>query len=410
MYEERSYPYLDNTKSDVRLLGFPNNLYSFTQNTSASRVAMFNHHISQAMILNNPEFNRIFTGHEEKFIDYTFNHSRRKHPCEVLAVIPKYDDLVLNKMSDCPLYYVIVRTLEPKPRLDYFTVERYFMGANGFGFLPQFTDAVGALKPGEILDVDTVLTHSPAVQGNMYCPGTNLKTVYGTFPETIEDAFIISESAAKKLESTQIHQKVIDCRADRRPLNINGTDTIEKFLPDIGSYVREDGVLCAFRPVYWATCLADTDPRSLKEILPLQDDIIYIDPGSKILDISFTVNQQRITESYDQARRYDRNAMKCWEAIYGIYMKYKNDKTLGISEEMSTLVTTALYRMTGAGKRIDGLHNDRLSTRKLKDFELEGANRQAVDFLQAVVTYSSVRKVDKASKLTDFCGAKYLAA
>lgn len=405
-YPSNTYNYLGNTTADIRLIGIPNVISPFAQFNSAPRVAMLNHHLPQTMIIDKPEFNKTFTGIEHNLIDYTFNSSRRDYVCEVIAVIPKYTP-PLVKSDLCPQIYVIVLTMEPNGvrHLDYFEINRYFMGANNFGFIPQFAET-HLIKPGAILDPNTVMTHSPAVNGNEYSIGTNLNVIYGSFPETIEDAFIISESAAKRMQTQQVSQVIINCRMDRRPLNINGNDYEDKFLPDIGSMVRGDGALCAFRPVHWTTCLADTDPVALREALPLQDDIIYIEPGSKIVDITFNVNHSKSMNCYEQAKLYEKNNTKCWEDIYTTYMKYKGK--FNLTPKMSTLVTTSIYRMIAQGAHVPSLQADPDFRKAMRNFDIEGSGSTGhiVDFLQAVVTYTVPRMVSNGSKLTDLQGAR----
>lgn len=397
------YPYLDNTTADLRLIGAPNIMSSFGHFNSAPRVSMFNHHLPQTMVIDKPEFNKVFTGIEHHHLDYVFNTSKRDYTCEILAVIPKYRPPMVSR-EICPTVYVIVLTLdEPsgEQRLDYFTVDRYFMGQNGFGWIPHIKNR-HRVQVGEILDKETVITHSPAVVDNQYCLGTNLNTIYGSFPQTIEDAFVISESAAKKLGTTHIEKKIISCRMDRQPLNLNGNEYEDKFLPDIGQMVRADGALCAFRPIHWTTVVADSDPEALREPLPLQDDIIYIEPGSRILDLTFNINRSKVIRSYEQALRYQNNNSKCWEDIYSIYLKYKGKHKL--TPKMSTLVTTSIYRMIAQGVRIPS--SDMEFQKAAKNPEIEGTNGHVVDFMEIEVTYASPRKVSHGTKLTDQGGSK----
>jgi hypothetical protein len=400
--ETTDYPYMSNTKASIKLLGHPSYLSPFAQFTSASRANMFASHCSQVMTLDNPEFTKIFTGGEYNLLQHTINGSRREHDCEILKIIPKYQPSFLQKgIDDCPVIYVLVLNILPngERELDYFTIDRYMMGTNGFGYVP-IEQNKHRIVPGEILDKDTPITHSPHVSGNQYRLGTNLNVILGSFPEVVEDAFIISESAAKKLQTTEVSQVVIDCRQDRRPMNINGDEYEDKFLPDIGSYVRDDGALCAFRPVHWATCIADTEPESLREPLPLQDDVIYVEPHSKIVDITFNVNRNKINDCYDQALQYMRNNTKCWEDIYSTYLKFKGK--IKLSKKMNTLVTTAIYRMIAQGARVPNLEAD--FRKEMKNFDIEGAKGQTVDFLQAVVTYTHPRLVSKGDKLSDSHG------
>jgi hypothetical protein len=396
------YDYLGNMTARMELLGMPNIMSSFSQFVSAPRVNMFNHHLSQTMILNNPEFNRTFTGQEHNLMDYQFNSSKRDFDCEIVAVIPKYRSPLI-RAELYPEIYVIVLTDEPNgvKRLDYFTISRYFKGTNDFGFVPIIENG-HRIRPGEWLDKDMVITRSPAKLGNRYGLGVNLNTAYGTFPETVEDAFIISRSAADRLETTQVSERVINCRMDRRPLNINGDIYENKFLPDIGSMVRSDGALCAFRPVHWSTVVADSDPEALREILPLQDEVMYIEPGSTIVDLTFNVNSHKPTNLYDQVRKYEENNSTCWEDIFTTYMKYKGQHKL--TAKMSTLITTAMYRMIAQGSSTPALAAQ--FGKAMRNFEPEGVNGHPIDFLQVIVTYTCPRYVSNGSKLTDYSGSK----
>jgi hypothetical protein len=401
------HPYIGNVQADPRLIGVPNVFSPFTQFNSAPRIAMFGHHLAQTMVIDKPEFNKAFTGMEHHLIDYTFNSSKRDHLCEVIAVIPKYREPLINR-DVCPQFYAIVLTLdEPngEQRLDYFTVDRYFMGQNGFGWIPTFAN-VGLVKPGEIIEKHIPITHSPAVRDDQYCLGANLNTIYGSFPETIEDAFIISESAAAKLTTQQVSQITINCRQDRRPLNLNGNEYEDKFLPSLGSHVRDDGALCAFRPIHWTTCIADGDPEALREPLPFQDDIIYIEPGAKIVDITFNINRAKLNSNnyYEQALQYNVNNTRCWEDIYNTYMKYKGKYKL--TPKMSTLVTTSIYRMIAQGTHVPSFQNDEVFRKAARNFDVEGVNGHTVDFMQVVVAYTVPRFVSNGSKLSDLGGAK----
>lgn len=399
-----SSSYLDNTKASIELLGMPNILMPFAQHTSSPRTNMVNHHLSQTMVINQPEFNKIFTGTEYNFGQHVFNNSAREFDCEIVAIVPKYHATFLkNGFDNCPEIYVIVLTLEPNGvrNLDYFTINRYFMGNNGFGFIPEIEN-IHRIQVGEILDKGTVITHSPALKGNQYCIGTNLNIIYGSFPETIEDAFVISESAAKKLETVQVSRTVINCRMDRRPLNLNGDEGTDKFLPDIGSYVRPDGALCGFRPIHWTTTIADADPAALREILPLQDDIMYIEAGAKIVDITFNINLAKMNDCYEQARQYVKNNTDAWKSIYATYVKYKGK--FNLTPRMSTLITTAIYRMITQGAKVHSL--DVEFAKEMRNFDIEGDNGQVVDFLQAIVHYTVPRPVSNGSKITDLAGSK----
>ena len=405
MSSDTEYPFLDNCAADIRLLGCPNIFNSFAANTSSPRANMANHHLSQAMVVDKPEPNKIFTGAEHNLIEHTFNNSHRDHDCEIVAIIPKYQPTFLKGgVEKCPQVYVIVLAYDPEhenPVLDYFVIDRYFMGTNGLGFIPKIEN-IHRIAKGEILDKETVITHSNNVNDNLYQMGVNLNIAYGSFPETIEDAFVVSESAAIKLGTTQVSQCIINCRMDRRPLNLYGDEYVDKFLPDIGTKVRDDGILCGFRPVHWTTTVADTDPEALRIPLSNQDDISYIEPGAEILDLTFNVNRSKMNNCYNQALLYMEDNTKCWEAIYSTYTKYKGKHRL--SPKMSTLVTTAIYRMIVQGTSLASINSE--FRKEMNKFDIEGVNNETIEFLQVIVTYKIPRPINHGAKLTDLHGSR----
>ena len=396
------FPYLDSVTADPRLLGMPHILCPMAQFNSSPRMGMFAQHLTQSMVINHPEFNKIFTGFEHHFIPYTIKPPERDYDCEIVEKILKYTPSLVNA-ENCPQLYVITLTKEAKPRLDYFTLDRYFKGTQDFGWIPEIQNR-HRLVPGDILDKETPIMHSPSAKGDYYCFGANLNVIYGSFPETIEDAFIISESAAKKLGTWQISEVMIDCRMDQRPLNLYGSQHDEKFLPDIGSYVRDDGLLCAFRPIHWSTIVADSDPKMLQEFLPLQDYGYYIEPGAKIVDLTFNINRNKINNCYNQARRYEQDSNVFWQAIYKTYIKYKGKYKL--TERMESLVKTAIYRLIAQSANIPSLDAEFRKAARNADIEGDGSNGSLVDFMQVIVTYAVPRLVEVGSKLSDVQGAK----
>lgn len=390
-----------NTTVNPRLVGFPNIISPLSQNSSSPRISMANHHLSQAMVLDKPEFNKLFTGMENKFIPYTFAQAEREHDCTIVAILPKYRAPVLSRDSLWPEAVVIVLTDEAKPRLDYFKISKYFMGTNGFGFIPEIN--LRNLQPGNFVSKHDVISRSPGVMGNQFGSGTNLNIIYGSFPETIEDAFVISESGAAKLQTTQISKVVYDCRMDRRPLNLNGYGDVSKLLPDIGTQIRDDGALMGFRPTHWTTVLQDADRDSLREPLVAQDEIIYADAGGTILDIDFRFNPSKLNSCYEQARQYMTNSLQYWRGIYSTYQIYKN-QGYKLTKEMHELVNRAIYHMLAADSRVSDLSNEIHA--KVRGYDIETDGEQTVDFLQIIVHYSNPRPVANGYKLSDLQGSK----
>jgi len=393
------FDYWNNVKMPIELVGYPNVFNPMAQFVSSSRVDMFAGHLMQAMVLNKSEPNKLFTGKEADLINYNFDKSKRKHSFEVLNIIPKYIDPMGNiPTTVCPLFYVIGLSDSPdgKRHLDVIEVEKYFMGQNGFGFIPS----VSPLSIGDTIEPDELLVKSPRIQDGAYAPGINVNTIYASFPEPIEDAFIISESMYERLRTTAVKKKSISIRADWRPLNIYGDGNTDKFLPDLGQNVRDDGILCAFRPTSLTTAPADSDPRSLREILPFQDIIFQIpEPNAKIVDVTYYIGSKKPNSLYPQAEFYNRAHTKCWENVWNAYFSHKNKYPL--SDAMWELVRRAIYHLLiDRETKVKPLDID------IGKFDVEGLSRQIVDFIQVEVTYTAERLERHGIKLTGIDGSK----
>ena len=408
------YNYLNNTTARVELLGMPNPLNPTCHMDSAARVAMFDDHLRQTMTIDGAEFNRVFTGFERQFVNYEINDSLRDTAVEVLDVIYKYPpSFISGGVVNCPTIYVIVATIDDPSghsRLDYFTIDRYWMGNNGFGHVPN-VENLGYIKPGAILDKDMRFTSSNMYQGskfypgakNRFCYGTNLNTIYGSFGQTIEDAFVISKSAAAKLQTMQVNQKIINFRQDQRVLNINGGAGEYKLFPDIGEHVREDGAMCAFRPTSWATFVADSDPELLREILPLQDDVIYGTPGALVADMVFNISGGRFN-FHPQVMRYVAHHTTCMENIYTAFRKYRSK--YHPTNKMVQLAKDALDYMIAHGAKMASL--GAITKRNGAKPTIQGADGNDVEYIQAIITTVSPRFVNKGAKISDLHGGSRL--
>ncbi len=393
----RDFPYLNNLNADPRLLGFPAMLNPFVQHTSSSRGDMYSSHLAQAVVLDGSELPHIYTGFENDTGSYEFNNSSRDQDVDILEVIPKYKIISgASGISKTPYFTVVYLGVDDK-KMGCFNIDRYHAGSAGFGYQNLWNNT-GRVVPGTRINKDTVLVTSPSHKGAKYCQGTNLNVAYYNRQETIEDAMLISQSAADKMSSLLNDKVVINLRPDMRPINIYGNQYEQKFLPDINETVGPSGLLCAFRPMNTVTCAADVNPDSLSDVQHMQDIKYYVEPNSTIIDLDFYINKQSITKtaSYQQLDKYQRSILEYWQSILDIYNKYKN--LYHITPTFSTLVDKAIHRLLIMGQKVPGFNN--------RAGELEGVNGQTVEFIQVVVTYKASRLVQNGFKLSGREGSK----
>lgn len=391
------YPYLDNVTADFRNGGFPTNINPFPQASSAPRLNMQASHSAQAIIIDGCEHPHVFVGTEHNLGEYELNGTKRDNPIEVLDVIYRYSGMRFGPHGQFPQATIIYRDLTTK-EISFFHLNRFTRGADDFGFLNKWEN-FNQLKAGAIITPETVLSTSPAHIGPAYCLGTNLSTAYITFPDVIEDAMLISESAAKKMTSSQVSRVVINGKPDMRFLNLYGDEDDYRIIPNIGDVVREDGLLCGMRPTDSKTFAADVDPKSLREVRDMQDTLYTIKPGSIVADIEVFINQNQTKHPYLQIDQYQDGAIAYWRAIWQAYVRLVKNVPIKpkISKTFNTLIDTAILRLVA-------MKASPIPKMAKAKPDLEGLNGQPVDYIQIVITYIAKRKVQKGFKLSNRYG------
>lgn len=393
------FPYLKRCLIDPRLIGHEATLSSFAANNSSPRADMWSSHIKQTLVVKGTEFPKIYSGWEQNHGEYIFSKSRRNQDAQVLAVIPKYAHKIGKfKISNNPQITVIWVGLEDR-KIYYSTVDTYTRCSDGFGYENVFTPAVNRLQPDQFLPKDEVLVTSPNIKGGAYCYGVNANVAYMTADETIEDAMWISQSLADKLESVEIRRETIIVDENTHPINLYGDNIDFKFIPDIGEYVGDNGILCAFRPITDESFIADTMINELTDIHRNHDKIFYAPPGTKILDLDFYIskNTKIPKTTFDQVEKYKECIEEYYRNIVAVYRQYQGRYEL--SYEFNTLVTTAIARLAAAGVRADGVPPHPKA-------KLLNRSGHPIDFLQIMVTYITKRPCSNGFKVTGKQGEK----
>lgn len=397
-----AYPYMENLGADLRLMGASMLMNPFLANTSSARQEMFRNHLKQALIIDGCAFPRIYSGYESGLKDYEVQEGAYLRPQDgqVLAVIRKYPARTggLDGEHLNPRTTVVYRGMEDD-LMHVFHIDRYHCIADGFGF-ENVHENVQALWPDTFIPKDMAFSHSPAVQGEKYCLGTNANVAYMTDPGTIEDAMVISESLARRMGSLEIRELNLSIRPNEHPVNLYGDGEIVRFLPDIGEAVREDGILCAFRPVHVETFAADMAPRVLSEIQPVQDRIVEAPAGARIVDLTFytTMRKEHVPwAAYGQMESYIDSLKTYWREIIEVYQAHSKD--LAVSPRFGTLVAQAMTHYGTYGGHVPGVTLPR-------GMQFMSRKDHPIEFLHVDVTYAVPRKVGKGFKITDRHGGK----
>ncbi len=394
------YPLLDNCTCDPRLSGLTGVLNSGAEKDSASRADMFSSNLAQILPIAKPDFPLMYTGWEYHLGKYRIDPSERDQDVVILAVIPRYQVMSGdNQIKRNPSVTVIYKGMDDG-KIGYFTMANYYKGANEFGHRVDFINQ-SLLQKGSFLSKDVKLTTDASVEGHMTKLGINANVAYMTLNTTIEDAMVVSRSAADKLTSLHVQRHGFEVKPNQHPLNLYGDNNFFKFFPDIGEYVNGDGILCAFRSIKPEASLIDAMPRTMRQPSMMHDFIVNAPPGAEIIDIEVYLGAPTSEVSwsaFNQIEKYLINTKNYWKQIYDTYTQHVRGSN-GLTHAFNTLVTTSIARLSNMGVRIPGVN-----TKRRVDLLTKNDNR--IDFLYMEITFAMPRLVREAHKITDRHGAK----
>lgn len=387
-------PYLENTKAPVQLLGLAPLLSPFADHTSSQRGMMFSNHLPQAQCLVGAEMPKVMTGYEPLVGDYEFNPTDRDQGIQILETIPRF--IVNSGMFPIRVNpsYTIVHRREKDNLVGVFHLNKWTYRSDGYGYQNIWLNTA-LLNKGNYIPPEIKLSTSPIHKGSGYGLGTNLRCAYMSIPQVTEDAVVISETAAKKLTAQGVSKISFKILPNQLPLNLYGTDEEYKFMPDMGEYVREDGILCALRTPTADSIILDLMPESLHQIQHLHDTTFYVPPGSEIIDIDIKVNRKckvkTPREIFTQIEKYTNATNEYYLRIWETYQRITREG-FGITPEFNTLVTTALSNLLAESVRIPGYN-------KRADMTLY-RKKEPVEFIYITVTYAYRKEIHLGSKLS----------
>lgn len=349
-------------------------LSPFDGTVSASRKQMFGaSHISQCLVFDKPTPRRIQTGAEIQYGRATFS-TKVERDAKVLAMIPFYNTKLVGSeaIRHNPETVVIVEYQDDKGepgQIDCLSLREFFSNHQYFGFKYQNTDAVrglhgpsGTQQEGSYLAADTILQDSPSKRpdGN-YCYGINLNVMFASFPEVAEDGVMLSEEAVPWLKIRKYEKRTVSYGQTHFALNLYGDPNKPeeyKPFPEIGDYVRPDGLLMALRSYHSDYSPVEMNLEATREVNYIFDKLTYV-PAAKVdketgmvlgrgrvIDIRVSHDVSRTPFSpnicNEQALKYDRAARVFYSEVLKLYRRLKgNKKNLKISHNFKNLVKHA---------------------------------------------------------------------
>lgn len=259
----------------------------FKPANSGSRALMYSVHAEHLMVPNHGEVPIIQTGYENEFGEKSNSFETNKSDFVVLHKISKFS------FTD-EHYYLIVQNLKT---FEYDVIERvsYNYNTESYGFLWD-NSRIDRLDIGsKIKEGDIIRTSIGYDEFGNKMNGVNLTTLYLACAQNMEDSVILSESGAKKLETSLVKNNRISINDNDILLDLYGENGVYKAFPNVGEEVK-NGIFCSIRRIENDNILFTMSQKNLKDIM-LSDRNITMD--GVVADINiYTNNPDALKDSH----------------------------------------------------------------------------------------------------------------
>jgi hypothetical protein len=314
---------------DLELLGI-HGLNPFISTVSSSRAVMFSSHIAQRLLTVDPDSKRIVTGLENKFSKYTFDI---KMPVNgrIIKILDRYPTGIDNNSLKYNPETIVIFENDDDKTIDCFNLVNFNKFHQFFGYEYKFTENMDKIKIGNYIAKDTVFANPSSVGINGdYKYGFSAKAAFMSMPAVSEDGIIVRQGFLDKLKFKVYESRSIDFGLSSYPLNIYGDVNYYKPFPDIGDYIRSDGVLMALRDYDADLAPIDMSIYDTRDIDYIFDKCLFTRSGKgKVIDIKVYKNsavQEKtpdiITEFLD---KYVNAYTKFNKELIAIEQKLRND-------------------------------------------------------------------------------------
>lgn len=315
---------------------------------SSSRIQMFASHLGQHLICKGLTERYCQTGMEAEFGKYTLNV---KMPVDgrIIKIIDRHKRTIgQDSITENPQTIVIYED-EATKEVGIITLPKYCSFHQYMGFEYKAQPGLQMLVPGQYVPEGTVFLDSPAVTENGgYMYGMELNMAFMSHPAVSEDGIMISRDVLDRLKFKIYDTRIVEWGSKDFPLNMYGTVDNYKAFPDIGEYVRPDGLLAVLRTHDKHMAVVEQSVYDLMEPDHMFDHAVYAPGGGKIVDIRIhhedNTNSPTPMGMEKQADKYDRARKVFYKEILAEYFRLKGSRgtSLLLHPDFHRLIVEAL--------------------------------------------------------------------
>jgi len=322
--------FIDNFKEKDPDIRIKNEYFSaaslnpFMDHNSSPRGIMFSSHMSQPVVIEDPDVNMVQSGLELEFGKHTISKYVKK-PSKILGMAYRYNIMGRKNLK---IETTIIYQEEDSGIIDAIEIPKYQKLHPYYGFKYK-TDMLDKISIGDVITEDDKLAVPPTnISKTDYGFGKDLKMVQMTHPLVDEDGFIISESCAKKFQFSVFDTRVIEVGENSYLLNLYGDEDNYKSLPDVGEEIHESGVIAAARKYDSNLSPMLMGKEDVRRFNPIFDYCVYgRRPGSKVIDIKVYKNcklRKSLPTGTDEiCELYHKRLVNYYQQIIDIYENIK---------------------------------------------------------------------------------------
>lgn len=324
-------------------------LNTHPDNDSASRIQMLGSHLGQKLVFSGMNERRQQTGVEQEVGKYTFA-VEMPVDARILKIIDRYNSRGIGMHSiklnpETAVIYEDKRTGE----IGVLHLPTYGSYHPYFGFEYKQREGMMLLKKDAHIEKGTVFLDSPGkTKNNNYMYGRELNVAFMSHPAVADDGIVISRDVLKLLTIKKYETRVIEWGKKKIPLNLYGNKDVYKPFPDIGEYVRPDGILMALRSINSSLAPVQQSIQDMMDVNFIFDKRIYADGGGgKVIDIKIDTNgdfSAGLSPTDEQLEKYINETRRYYKEILSIVREVQRVRGEGmqLSPMLHRLVIDAL--------------------------------------------------------------------
>lgn len=316
---------------------------------SSPRVQMFSSHLGQKLVVAGATEKLCQTGMEIEYGKYTFSI---KMPVDgtIIRTVERYKKTIdINSINLNPQTIAIYENDKTK-EVGVINLTQFCSYHQYFGFEYKAKPAINKLVRGTQIEKGEIFLDSPAVtdQGN-YKYGVELNMAFMSHPSVSEDGVMIARDALDKFKFKTYETRIAEWGSKKFPLNLYGTVDNYKAFPDIGDYVRDDGLLMMMRSYEKSLAPVEQSIYDVMEPDYISDTGIYANgPGGRIIDIKVYTSDSSLFENSGtidtQVNKYLLATREFHQKIVSEWRRLKKERgdSLNITSEFHRQVVESL--------------------------------------------------------------------